>query len=155
MIDFYYVDKKYLDYLRTFDSKVPRQDYNINDKFFCGVVFKINNIKYYAPISHDITKRQTSFIIYEKKRPIATIKFSFMIPVPDHVLFNLNINQISKIDPQYASLLRSEFYYCSSHERFILNKASSIYKIGCNPNHRLNKYCCDFLELEKQMVNYK
>ena len=78
MIAFYYVDKKYADYLRTHDRKVPNTDYETHRKFVCGVVLHVNGVKYYAPISHDTQKRQTSIIIRDKGRPISSIKFCFM-----------------------------------------------------------------------------
>lgn len=52
MIAFYDVDSEYVDFLKTIDSKVPNIKYDGNNKFVCGIVFKINNVEYYAPVSH-------------------------------------------------------------------------------------------------------
>lgn len=45
------IDTEYCNYLRQFDDKVP---YNYDKKElrpFVGVLFKVNNIKYFAPLS--------------------------------------------------------------------------------------------------------
>ena len=45
------LDSKYCDYLRQFDKKVP---YNYDKKElrpFIGVLFEVNNCKYFAPLS--------------------------------------------------------------------------------------------------------
>ena len=154
MLSFYYVDKEYASYLRQFDSKVPSLDYDNHNKFFCGIVLNVNNIKYYVPVSHDITKQQTSLIIYDKGRGISSLKFAFMIPVPNSKITRIDFNQIAKKDSKYADLLRAEYYYCSSHEAEILKKAKSVYKIGCNQKHKLHGVCCKFPLLEEKLEDY-
>ena len=66
-----------------------------------------------------------------------------------------NFKEIAKINSNYASLLYAEYSYCSSHIKEIQNKAFSVYKIGCNKNHRLNYTCCDFKKLESEYLNFK
>ena len=64
MIAFYDVDSEYVDFLKTIDSKVPNIKYDGNNKFVCGIVFKINNVEYYAPVSHmKIQKEQICLCI--------------------------------------------------------------------------------------------
>ena len=154
MLSFYFVDKDYVNYLRKFDSKVPTLDYVTHDKFFCGVVLSIGGIKYYAPISHDITKQRTNFIIYHRDQEISSIKFSFMIPVPDDVVHRMDFNEIEKTDCKYADLLRTEYEYCRAHTSEIYNKAEAVYKIGTNPRHKLNTVCCDYNTLESVYLQY-
>ena len=154
MLKFYYVDQLYADFLRTYDPKVPALSYEAHDKFFCGVVLKVNEKKYYAPISHDTNRQQTSLLIYDKGRVISSIKFAFMIPVPDNVLNLLDFNTIAQTDLNYANLLRAEYLFCSRHEQIILKKATSVYRIGCNKKHRLNPMCCQFSDLEAHVEEY-
>ena len=154
MLDFYYVEKSYVDFLRQFDPQVPSLEYVTHDKFFCGVVFNINNIKYYAPISHDTKKQQTNIIIENKGQKISSIKFSFMIPVPNDVLTKIDFNEIAKTDIKYANLLRAEYKYCSSHVNDIQAKANAVYKIGLNTKHQLHHVCCKFKDLESIMTKY-
>ena len=77
-----------------------------------------------------------------------------MIPVPDNALTQLNFDGIAKTDKKYADLLRTEYSYCSAHIDEIKTKASSVYNIGCNPKHVLNKFCCNFKLLESRMSEY-
>lgn len=154
MLQFYYVDKKYADYLRKFDKQVPSLNYDSHDKFFCGIVLKIGDIKYYAPISHETRKQQTNIIITDKGVPISSIKFCFMIPVPNSEITKLDFREIAKTDKAYADLLEAEYKFCKKNKTAIYNKAKSVYRIGSNEKHRLNYTCCKFKVLEKHMKAY-
>ena len=93
-------------------------------------------------------------LIYDKNRPVSSIRFSFMIPATEEVLTRKDFKQIAKIDQKYADLLSAEFDYCKDHIDDIKKKAQSVYKIGCNKNHRLNYTCCDFQTLEQEYLRY-
>lgn len=134
---------------------MPNVKYDLNNKFVCGIVLSINDIKYYAPVSHKTERQQTSLQIFDNEKPISTIRFSFMIPAFDEVLAFKDFKEIAKVDPSYASLLQSEYSFCRSHVQDIRNKALSVYRIGCNKNHRLNYTCCDFKKLEDHYMEYK
>ena len=155
VLKFYDIDKDYINFLKTIDKQVPNIEYASNNKFVCGIVLDINNVKYYAPISHKTEKQQTNLQIFDHGIPISTIRFSFMIPAFDEVLTFKNFKAIAKVDPHYAALLHAEHSYCSSHQDKIRSKALAVYNIGCNKNHRLNYTCCDFKELEKHYLEYK
>ena len=155
MLKFYYIDENYIKYLQTIDRQVPNIHYSTNNKFVCGIVLEINNIKYYAPISHTIKKYKTSKLIYNNNKPISSIRFSFMIPAYDEVLTELDFAEISKRDKNYADLVRAEYDYCKNNKTDIYAKALSVYKIGCNKNHRFNYTCCDFKKLENEYMKYK
>jgi protein AbiQ len=115
MFKFYDIDKEYVKFLKTIDKQVPNIEYDSNNKFVCGVVLNVDGIKYYAPISHNKQKQQTSLQIFDKEKVISTIRFSFMIPAFDAVLTAKDFGEIAKTDPKYASLLQAEYSYCSSH----------------------------------------
>ena len=150
MLNFYDINESYTKYLQQFDSRIPNINYESgNNKFVCGVVFAINDIQYYAPISHMTVKQATNLIIYDKGKPISSIRFSFMFPAKVEVLTRKDISLIAKTNPSYANLLATELSFCSAHEAEILKKAEIVYKIGCNENHRYNKYCVDFKRIEK------
>lgn len=155
MLRFYDIDEKYIQFLKTIDRQVPNVKYDSNNKFVCGVVLEINGVKYYAPISHKTDKQQTNLQIFDNGKPISTIRFSFMIPAFDEVLTYKNFKIVAKSDQNYANLLQAEYDYCSNHIQDITNKALSVYRIGCNKNHRLNYTCCDFKKLEEHYMEYK
>lgn len=155
MLRFYDVDEYYVQFLKTIDRQVPNIRYDSNNKFVCGVVLTVNGIKYYAPISHKKDKQQTNLQIFDNGIPIATIRFSFMFPAYDEVLVVKNFNDVAKRDSKYAALLQAEYVYCRSHIKDIKTKASAVYNIGCNKNHRLNYACCDFRLLEEHYLEFK
>ena len=136
MLRFYDVDNKYIQYLKTIDSKVPNIIYSGNNKFVCGIVLKIGEINYYAPISHLAEKQRTNMLIYDKKgNAISSIRFCFMIPAPIETLTVKSFEDIDKTDSHYADLLKTEYAYCKENIDDILCKANSVYKIGCNKNN--------------------
>lgn len=155
MLKFYDIDKDYVRFLKTFDKQVPNIEYTSNNKFVCGIVLDVHNAKYYAPISHNTNKQQTNMQIFDNGKPISTIKFSFMVPAYDDVLKIKNFKDIAKTNPNYAALLQAEYSYCRSHIKDIQNKALTVYKIGCNKNHKLNYTCCDFKLLEEHYLEYQ
>ena len=57
MLKFYDIDKDYVKFLKTLDRQVPNIEYTSNNKFVCGIVLEVNNVKYYAPISHKTDKK--------------------------------------------------------------------------------------------------
>ncbi len=155
MIAFYDVDSDYINFLKKFDSKVPNVIYEGNNKFVCGIVLSINGFNYYAPISHMTQKQRTSMQIKDRDRILSTIRFSFMFPAPDFVLYRKNFANIAVTDAKYADLLATEYAFCSSHQDEITKKALAVYKIGCNKEHALNHTCCDFKLLEDHVKEYK
>lgn len=94
----------------------------------------INDVKFYAPISHNIQKFQTNMIIYDGVKPISSIRFSFMLPATTDVLTVKQFKKIAQTDQHYADLLIAEYNFCSKHEDLIRKKALSVYNIGCNKN---------------------
>ncbi|WP_304841984.1 type III toxin-antitoxin system ToxN/AbiQ family toxin [Dubosiella newyorkensis] len=87
-LGFYDVNIDYIDYLKQFDPKVPNIIYDSHQKFLCGVVFKINGLKYYVPVSSFNREMQSNYVIQVGGIPVGSLRFSFMFPVPYHC-FNL------------------------------------------------------------------
>lgn len=154
MLRFYDIDVEYVKYLQSIDSQIPNIHYSTNNKFVCGVVLNIDGVKYYAPISHTTKKYQTSLLIYDKGKPISSIRFSFMLPAYEKVLKVKNFKEIANVDQHYADIISSEYNYCRNNIDAIYKKANAVYKIGCNKNHRLNYTCCDFKKLEKYYLDF-
>ena len=151
MLKFYDVDISYANYLRNFDYRVPQIKYNTYNKFVCGVVLKIDKYDYFVPISSNISKHKTSILIEDDNgRVIASIKFCFMFPVPPNLIKIKDFARIKQVDPTYVDLLVKELNFCQKNENKIIQKALSIYKIGCNKKHILNNACCDFLLLQQK-----
>ena len=155
MIQFYDIDGTYASYLRSFDGQVPHITYAGNNKFVCGIVLSINGCNYFAPISSQTKKQQTNMLIKDKNgNAIASIKFSYMLPVPNSAITRKDFSTIRGSDPAYADLLQTEYDFCKKHEQDIRDKARKVYAIGCNKDHALNYTCCKFQLLEEKCKNY-
>ena len=151
MLNFYDVDPTYASYLRQFDSRIPNIVYDKHRKFVCGIVLTVDGHKFFAPISSNTTKQQTCILIQDDAgRVLSSIKFSFMFPVPDSALTEKDFAAVRTTDAPYADLLAKEIEFCRANEDTILAKAKSVYKIGCNPDHVLHKFCCDFALLQEK-----
>lgn len=151
MLKFYDVDISYVNFLRSFDCRVPQIKYNTYNKFVCGVVLKIDKYDYFVPISSNISKQYTNMLIQDDNgKVIASIKFCFMFPVPTNLIKIKDFARIRQVDPTYADLLEKELKFCQKNENKILQKAQNIYRIGCNKKHVLNYSCCDFLLLQQK-----
>lgn len=137
--------------MRQYEDKIPKENNN-HIKFFCGVVIDINGYKYYAPISSKTRKQQTNIIIYDKNKEISSIKFSFMIPVPEMCLSVKLIK--NERDEKYKRLLFKEYKYCNKYKNNIYRTAEKTYKIGRNKKHKLYHVCCDFELLEELCDGY-
>lgn len=149
MLKFYDIDPAYADYLRRFDSRIPNITYETNNKFVCGIVLSINGHDYFAPISSNKTRQQTSMLIEDNSgNVLSSIRFSFMFPAPQSVISAKNFQAVRETDSAYADLLEKEYNFCRKNEQAILDKAMKVYRIGCNPNHVLHRYCCEFPLLE-------
>ncbi|MDY3368006.1 type III toxin-antitoxin system ToxN/AbiQ family toxin [Zhenhengia yiwuensis] len=157
-LKFYDVNKKYLDYLRAVDSQVPHQTYEKNAKFFIGIVLDIDGKNYFAPVSSYNKKDRTNLIIKSenkktgKTKDISSIRFSFMIPVPESELIVKDIN--AEPDEKYKNLLRDEYRFCTKHKQEIADLANTVYGWGTDTKHWLNHCCCDFKKLEQAMEEY-
>ena len=57
-MNWFIVDKDYVNYLSQFDEKVGFVEYGNRLKLHVGVVFEIENFKYYVPISSAKQKHQ-------------------------------------------------------------------------------------------------
>lgn len=151
MLRFYDVDPAYADYLRQFDKRIPNITYEVNNKFVCGVMLCVAGHNYFAPISSNKTKQKTSMLIRDRDGSVlSSIKFGFMFPAPNSAISMKDFSVVRKTDPSYANLLEKEYRFCRKNEHAILIRAGKVYDIGCNPNHVLHKYCCDFRLLEEK-----
>ena len=156
-LDFYEIDAEYISYLQTFEPKVPHIDYSEtsgHDRFMCGVVLSVNGYDYFAPISSFAVQQRTNIIIKnEKDKPISSIRFSFMIPIPSDVATRKSIK--SEPSAEYRRLLYLELRYCRKNTKTIYRMAKNIHSTVVNGKDPLMaKNCCDFSKLELACANY-
>lgn len=156
---FYDINPDYLDYMRTVEPKIPELSKTENEKPFCGIVLEINDMKYYAPISSTKKQQHTNFVIKDRdgNRDLSSIRFCFMLPVPDDVLTPRDFNSMEK---KYKDLLVKEYIYCNLPENIttIRKIAKRVYNMcvyQSDPNNKIVQQCCDFKKLEEAYEKYK
>lgn len=157
-IKLYEVNADYIDYLSAyaphlFQNKKPGQN---NERKYIGIVFQINGLDYFAPLSsfkqkHHRMKETVDFI---KVKDYAVINLNNMFPVPLTERKYVDIR--SERDPHYRALLLAEYRFIKSIQEKIRKNAQNVYKIKIKDgtSSALAKRCNDFLSLEKACNKY-
>lgn len=162
-LKFYIIPDDYVKNLQKVETSsrgfscVPNLDYGKNrkQKFVCGVVFKINNYDYFAPITSYKTKKPDNFLIYDEKgkKVLSSLRFNFMFPVPFQIASVYQFNNIS--DDKYRSLVLQEYHFCKKNQNVIRHLAERTYKrVLLGKNKGLVKNSCDFKLLETAYKDY-
>ena len=156
------IDYKYCDYLRKFDNKVP---YNAGSKElrpFVGVLFTINDMEYFAPLSspkpkHKILKNVID-IIKINNGILGVINFNNMIPVTseNYTLYDLNPKGKTIKELKQINLINNQLRWMNNNKDEILNKARFLYKLYINKNlaSNVSNRCCNFPLLEEKCKEY-
>ena len=160
VIDFYNPDLAYMKYLSQFDDKVPFSDYQEQgrqEKFQCGIVLRVNNHDYYAPVSHFNKSQPSNFIIKnERGNAVASIRFSFMVPIPSELVKRKEIAKEPSLT--HRRFLNWELNYCRKNAKAIFSTAKFVYDAFTNANHEMHsimvKNCCDFKLLEAKSAEF-
>ena len=169
-MDWYVVDKKYINYLTQFDSRR-----------ICGIwgTFETRgNFSYYRrfPLlcSYFLGKTKTSeesnSLDFHKLQDESTgylyavlNTINHMIPVPDNCLTQLKYNQVEsfrsfsneKEKTDYVYLLQKEKALIDNVQDTLQNKAMKLYqKCIAKPDSSLAARCCDFKMLEEKCSSY-
>jgi protein AbiQ len=153
----YIINDSYIEYLRQFDSKVIDNKDNANRKFdrkYIGIVFEINNFKYFAPLSsfkpkHENMKENIDLIKIGK---MAVINLNNMIPIPKSQVTYCDIE--AELDVKYKDLLRNEYAIISKKSIIIITRAKKLYSKVTEYNSFLAKRCCDFKLLENKCFEF-
>lgn len=151
----YTIEDEYVQYLSKYDKLIA---YNKGKtRPYVGIVFKINEIQYFAPLyspkpQHSRYKENPSFMRIQGGK-LGIIRFSTMIPVPNECIKLLDVNSQEE---KYRMLLNQQIIFINANEEKILKKAKSIYKsVTYHTNSFLEKISCDFNLLERIYKNFK
>lgn len=156
------VNSEYCDYLRKFDSLVP---YNFDRKKlrpFVGILFEVNNCKYFAPLSSPKPKhksmKDTLDFIRLKDGSLGAINLNNMIPVNDEVISRIKLDdkEFLKSYKQYNYLLKLQIQWLNRHYTLIITKAKALYFdfITNNLPENIKSRCCNFTLLEEKCNDY-
>ena len=161
-LSFYYVDEKYIQYLKGIELNkrgftcIPNMSYHNHDKFVYGVVLSVNNVDYYVPFSHYDRQQEDNILIkvdYHKKTKVAgSLRFNYMFPVPKKCLKPVDFSVFSE---ERKILLRKEYKACLSLLSKIQKKALKTYnRVLKGDDEELLKNSCLFLVLEEACIEY-
>ena len=67
------VDSKYCDYLRQFDNKVPYNAFNKELRPFLGILFIVNDVEYFVPLSSPKEKQATPKVAFVFLGPLTKV----------------------------------------------------------------------------------
>ncbi|MBQ8186213.1 MAG: type III toxin-antitoxin system ToxN/AbiQ family toxin [Clostridia bacterium] len=152
-IKLYEINPRYITYLSAYSPHLflNKQAGQKNERKYIGIVFRINQYDYFAPLSsfknkHKFMNESLDFI---KIGNYAVINLNNMFPVPPGERFYVDIG--SQRDPYYRDLLLAEYRIIKSIQEKIRKTAQNVYKIKLRDGDStsLAKRCNDFLLLEK------
>ena len=156
LLNIYYIDNDYIDYLRKFDSKVF---YNKNRKRpYIGVVYKYNNYTYFAPLASpkpkhiDINAKSLDVFKIQNGK-LGIVNLNNMIPTPKECL-TLAIPEVT--DPVYKSLLENQLSFLNDRRKYLFSKIEifqTLYQKDKLPE-RIKNRCCNFRLLEEKCQEY-
>lgn len=165
------VKEDYIEHLRNYDNKVQinSNKYEKDNKPFLGVLFNINDIEYFVPISSNRKEKlQKMFDTYvaTNNKPIDMFFIEELKNGKRNLLSVLNINNMIPIvedakiyfdirgDKDF-SLLRKEIDFCNKHKDEITKNSLRIHKaVTSHTWASLEKRCCDFELLEEKCKEY-
>ena len=156
MIKIVWIKDKYINYLRKFDEHVC---FNKGQKRpYVGILFEVNNQKYYAPLSSPKPKfkEMKNYVDFIKLDGgnLGAINLNNMIPVVESSIVYIDINKLD--DKKYSILLNKQLAFMKSKELEITYKAAKLYKSYKNKTLRPDVYarCCNYILLQSKSKSY-
>lgn len=162
-LEFYIVDDNYIEFLRSFETKVA---YNKKQKRpYIGIVIKIKDIEYFVPLFSPKEKHKTYqnnlsiFKIKDKmNNHLGIIKFSKMIPVPKN---SISLLDLKNCNYNYRRLILKQYDFINKtkNKEKILEKAEKLYKLVISKKeNKVNIFyknlSCNFRFLEEKCKEY-
>lgn len=156
------VNVNYCDYLRKFDNRVVYNKDKKELRPFIGVLFKVKDFEYFAPLlspkkKHKTMKNNIDFIKIDKGN-LGVVNFNNMIPVckNNYKLVNLDEIPTETKDKKYYYLLQEQRKYLNAYYAMIVNKAYKLYDLYTDDRLCVNikKRCCNFKLLEEKCLEY-
>lgn len=161
-MDFYQISEEYIKFLQKYEkekrgvTKVPNVQYAERNKFSFGAVLQVNGMNYYVAVSSFDKKQEANILIIikgDKKEIKGSLRFNYMLPVPDECITRLIINDIK--DRKYRYLVNKEYQFCMDNTDHIQKKADKIYEMVTeNRKQILTDNSCDFRILEDGYREY-
>ena len=167
-LSFYLADTAYIEYLRTFDHKVPINDKRDGSRIrtLIGIVLQLNDLKFYAPMSSPkpkhLTMKDLQDLVKIDGGALGVINLNNMVPINDSNVFKIDISNYpihNQSDVKYVELLKDQLTWCniSVNKEKIVEKALKLYGVILSGKARpeLVNRCCEFSLLVEKCKEYK
>ena len=156
------IDSNYCDYLRKFDNKVSYNRFEKELRPFVGILFKIDNYEYFAPLSSPKVKhikmKNTVDFFKIKGGELGAINFNNMIPVKEnnYHLIDLSADTLNSSEAKYKKLLREQLDWLNTNYVQVKKKAIKLYNLYNNQQlpQNVKSRCCNFKLLEEKCLEY-
>lgn len=166
----YALNKKYVHYLKQYDSIVPNIDYTGKLKCFLGIIIKSSSsgLDYFAPLTSykpkfkDMSNDIDFFrLVGNNGKIYGAIDVNNMIPVPKSEYTEITFDNLSDFrdfstnreKKQYWKLLQAEL--SCVNEKILCNNAAKLYRFVTNyPQSSIAQRCCNFILLEEKCNKY-
>ena len=156
----YRINEEYAKFIYNNDKKVSKSFHIKNKRPFVGIILRINNINYFAPLSspknkHKNMKNNIDFIKINKGRD-GVINLNNMIPILMNQCYEIDIKEEIKNDKKYGIILKYQLVWCNKNSEQIINSAKRLYSLIVNNKANLNlkNRCCNFKFLEKKLNQF-
>lgn len=151
-LKFYYIDNDYIDALHSIEPKVYPS--NKAGRPYIGIVFKIHDIHYFAPMTspkekHSKLRRPVVYKVNslsDSNDKLGVIQINNMIPVPLSKLTEVVISNIR--DVKYKILLQKQYIVLKVNKKEIEDTAEELY-LKAKAGHPIHRVCNDFRKLEE------
>lgn len=129
---------------------------------FIGILFKIENCEYFAPLSSPKPKQKTMKATIDflkiKDGELGAVNFNNMIPVREnnYAIVNLNKPAFNESEQKYQKMLIEQLDWLNAHYRQIKSKSFKLYNLYINdklPKNIKIRYC-NFKLLEEKCKEY-
>lgn len=160
----YTIDTKYIDYLRTIDTRVPDQHKKFVNRPYVGIIVTENKKKYFIPLSspkpkHQTMKNQLDFLKIDGGK-LGVMNINNMIPVPDDAYTEIDIVNLMKNQSiatvKYGNLLDQQQKWIDGNENIILAKVHTLYEKyqSCRLPNKIKSRCLPYSKLESGLEKY-
>ena len=152
----YEIKNEYIKYLSNYQEHLFLHTNEKGKRKYVGIVFQINGINFFAPLSSYKTKhvKMKESVDFIKIKDYAVINLNNMIPVPNSQIVEIDINK--EKDLSYRYLLQAESREINRQKNRIRKNAEIVYshKIHNGDSTALAKRTNDFELLEKLCREY-
>jgi protein AbiQ len=158
---FYHIKDDFVMYLHDADPKVP--DNKHEKRPFIGIVFSVNEMDYYVPLSSPKPKHKTMKNSKDFRKinggEYGAINFNNMLPVVKEALIEFNIQ--NEQDYKYRNLLQNQYNAVDADFDNIQRVAYDLYNMCQLADNQLKPFeiaiksrCCNFKLLESCINTY-